>query len=1700
MSQFGPLEPAVVDTIARATREAATTAPKRMSVAEMNQASFEQLATRLRNQRDFDDRSVVTRVLDMIDLPRNVVWNIAARTVAPGAVREARETGDRGTFGLTRINASDVLRSLGVKNQIINGVVGFAGDVALDPLTYLGPAGAGLKLAGTTGRSIQVGRAGRKALLRGIEASAAGRAVANPVVDELLQAARGVINAAPDQAARLANAKTPEEIASILREFTVGVQSPTNIVGSAGRAVAPFLGFDAQFRAGTNSILARHLDDAAHISIDTTTDAVSRRAALAARSFYRRYGKAADAPFREVGLRFGAGGSQILHVPFTEFGLAVPAFTPEGRLAQNLQQIAGAGKYANVSSHLVGPAQSIREGILTTHELTEQYQQAAQRIAGLDPLSPEYAQAVQELGEIGQNAQDSVDAVRNTFTKIRPADIRTLDDERELLYQAKLVELANTDADALRAQAKALSKPENLEAVKIVRAEIDERVAQVERAVEQGDLRGLPDIPTVPVTLKAWEDELEAAMPGTIKGDPLAPQTLRQSQGGRFGIARTSADQLGRGDLAVKAFALRQREQNAANLRAGVAAGLGDEQIDDYYGRLTSFPASDAKVGDTVKLYDRIGTVEAVEPTGVRVSYQDAFQADKSPDVFTIPMTGVIPGIEGTHSRSELASEIRKALQNGQIPDALMERVRVFTRNAEIARSEGAYQSWLKLSDAAFQAQTDVLPRLIEQRASLTERYANLLSAPIEEIASLRGDKGLVQLGRFLLGTDDATIAVTPFGTLAQALDDNKKLPGVSAVARDMDRTFRKHLGWRGGALHEVHRKVIRAVSDDALRRNTSLVLAHITSDLHSALRAANLPETQIELASRGLLARMVLLKQQAGAYFPTHMARVNGRIVETEHPIASVLKELADLNSPEFISKLDEVASKHILALDRIGAEAVSRGILEHTLKGNIPNRFHGSAREIAQRAYRSKNLEDATLTTLGSTAQRTTKQYRFQDSDGNLHRIFDYEFERYAKFTDDQIQAMTPQRRGEVLAVQKSIAQWKKMLKELNLSDLEGRMLYGKDTDPFEFNALTASGAMSAIAEGGRPVIEDAAMLLAGRYADHHADIARVEFNDLLRREGIDAYADQIRHVSDGGTITLDSGMKVRVATRKGRDGKDVYGIERNGTFYRALNPTIVEASDLKMMSQGADPAILTRLYPAQVADMIEGVHAIFASRQSTNDLLMAADQLTRAWKTTTLMHPSWTAANIVGSLSLLTQAGANMPKVLANMVPALKAAFSAGRAEALQGIKIGNQNAADLVRHMHEQYVTAGFMRNTTPDEILAGNKAIFASDHLAPHGLRESVKDPKAAAAKLNRRAEEIILHKARERVADEAIARRIAEERAGDWRYKGWVLAGVTASAGVRTWFKANQRLEDAFRLAAMASWMDDGFDAVSAAQATKNALFDYLDFTQTESQMRRFLPFYSWMKNNLAFQLQQLMYRPAQVAMTPKLIEAIEEVTSGESQVPIHLRPRWMANQLAVQMGANPDARWSIGIADVLPTADLAANWAPALLGGIEGAQHSANRLVSGVNPVLKAPVEFAAGTEFFSGRSIGPDAVGSDLSAVEFAANQLRPARELGILANRKGPIPRAAEQGPGALAARALLGGRAQDFSAERLSAGKLREYMEAERELRQAIYRNAHNDMDTIGPRSELMRLYMAMMRDGYDDDVPKWAQEQIALLVE
>ncbi|KKK84280.1 hypothetical protein LCGC14_2784940, partial [marine sediment metagenome] len=126
----------------------------RITIKELSQRGADILRERLPDLKPEDKRSGVMKVLDVLDIPRNLIANVIARTTGT-MPKKAR----RGTL-TKKVYWSEILKGMGVPKGPAASVLGFVADVGLDPLTWVSLAGVhGVRAAAHIPRIVGAGGA-----------------------------------------------------------------------------------------------------------------------------------------------------------------------------------------------------------------------------------------------------------------------------------------------------------------------------------------------------------------------------------------------------------------------------------------------------------------------------------------------------------------------------------------------------------------------------------------------------------------------------------------------------------------------------------------------------------------------------------------------------------------------------------------------------------------------------------------------------------------------------------------------------------------------------------------------------------------------------------------------------------------------------------------------------------------------------------------------------------------------------------------------------------------------------------------------------------------------------------------------------------------------------------------------------------------------------------------------------------------------------------------------------------------------------------------------------------------------------------------------------------------------------------------------------------------------------------------------------
>ena len=162
----------------------------------------------------------------------------------------------------------------------------------------------------------------------------------------------------------------------------------------------------------------------------------------------------------------------------------------------------------------------------------------------------------------------------------------------------------------------------------------------------------------------------------------------------------------------------------------------------------------------------------------------------------------------------------------------------------------------------------------------------------------------------------------------------------------------------------------------------------------------------------------------------------------------------------------------------------------------------------------------------------------------------------------------------------------------------------------------------------------------------------------------------------------------------------------------------------------------------------------------------------------------------------------------------------------------------------------------------------------------------------------------------------------------------------------------------------MDRFLGRGYSAADSAKDVFKFHFDYTPEGLTNFErnwMRRIIPFYTWTRNNIPLQIEQMVKQPGKYAVFPKLQDDIGGKIGEEEFQDL---PEWMKEMLVVRVGEQGgNALW---LQLNLPLEDIS---------NLPVDSKGVKNLVSMMSPILKLPLELVTNKNLFFGTDIvNPD------------------------------------------------------------------------------------------------------------------------------
>lgn len=1729
--------PAAVDELRKSPR---------LSISELNDLDWNQVRERMA-KTSFDNRGPVTRFLDIIDLPRNTIANVVARGLAPKLRERQTNEGETAALDQPRIYTSDILKELGVRPGLVAGTLGFIGDVALDPLTYVGPPGWGAKVATKGGQVLRLGatetralRGAVKGLAKGIEpADALHAGLYHETTLPRLVAERNA--ALAEKAWSPLAAATPIDDARKASEFSKDVFGNTKtglidrlktgdifgLEGSGGELADSTLRATKPGRDYAKEIVARGMEGAplAEAAGGTTPWWQPR--------------------MTPKGPAFGNGQSAIAHIPFTEYGIYVPGFTRagRGRLALRAGAMAKAGATGDALNLLSFDAKTGEMAKLAD----EGKSYADKHINATTP--EESAQALADMQFVDQKLtaleQESSALARNMATNpnFTAGDLLHVNDRLNAITETRKAYQASLDAIPGELKTSTISGNE-------YRSFRDTEKAKIKATAES--LAGVPELramledvssknPYSTVSVQGTGVSIRDSLPDNLKPvfDSL-PERIKQEHGIKNVVVSDSHGAVGMEDHAARfdqssntlgVFNKSRRDQSKDALNEMIASFAHYTEDKDLYRdwRKAQFPSGVSEPGSGKYPFDGVDLSDSFARSVMK--YIDGKSSPELKAVFdkhlSSPKKIVSPEVE--------AASAKLAAAEAEVPKHIEDLRR---RNAMTVANDVLDMSDAELEKRAFE---------VRSTHKMFEAYSNLEAATKGAIvANLDNDQqALRDLSKYLLGIDDDMLKSGIFlGTATAAKDalgkDRNAGLGLLSSMAGADGSLRKLLGDRRSLYDRLRNNVARTIEQGS-PYEVQAVVRQVAGEAAKPVIAELGLKTDQQLDQFWTLVhtRMFQKLREADPSQILEKYVKDGELVDS--PWAQKMKASADAGwfgggvedarYKALLPKVDQIAQSMIDHYKMLGAD-----LGEDAASIYSPNRLTPlAAREAARKKGSGFNVN-----AMGeSRAAYSSEQQAFEKQRGMMtyiwneggkpHQMDEADFAYIRRFLDgnspdgwnDAYRELgTPGGKAHAENLAKMREEYESfnrahpMPEGLTTDDWDAarRQYLGKIADPWYLNA---TGSRYRAIDGGSPVVQElfstnALHLLAQRQAEQFAAKARNAFAPMLDKLALD-YSKELARSEDainGKVIHFRGGGTGYVL--KGADNK--FSVIVGDTVYRPLALKPEDLQKTGMMQGVLDNRDLMRYYPEQFAELIERAHAVASKPGDLENMAKVAEKLTGLWKTTTLAHPSWPIFNLVGLVWNAAMGRVPLDLIGKHAKDALRIVLDRGNLDGLAGREVtlnGQRHSlADLAVDSH-----IGLSGSTRTGEVMGMVKG--TGQHTYGEGVRPGVTAgdvamSRASVGDLGRQMVEDT-RGGLGRVMPEAKSdfQRRSEMYAREWAVgKALDPAQKLKIAGeqfydealvrrfFQPWFKMNATMEEWFKTAAYMAMVDSGHAPSAAMSHIAETFFDFANMTNAERKIRRyFIPFYAWLRSNSAYQMRKVLVDPKWAAMVPKLKEAIEESIAGDEQLPEHVRPNWLREQLAIQVGKDPDTRSALSIGTVIPTEPVYQ--AGGATTGNEGIQNLIKWFTSGLNPVWSVPLQIGAGREFFSGRTIGANEGEGDMSMGEFLASQVRPVRELGAIGGpRTAPLVKAFEKGVGQGVGRATLGGRFQGFDDERLRIASQREVDERANELRKyiALSEREGDHERSLSGRVKLMSLFADAERRSLK--IPAWARSQLA----
>lgn len=1638
----------------------------RLTVQQINRLNESGIRAGLSPANEGDTRSPATRFLDLIDLPRNTTANIlfgeapgtgevagaagltslvggglgflvggpvgaavgagvgaslslganaAAAAARPFVMTDAQRSeivrqAGRGTLGQPSVYFSDALRSAGVENKIVRGVVGFTGDVLLDPMTYLSGGGNTVKWVGSSGARAVIAKPASK-MIDDIarHVAATGRLPADPsyrpfthLFETTVKIGDQVIDvggAGPGFRARLM------EAASKIQQMP----NPQDFKGQR-RVIADLLRNDI-----IESARLKVIDPRLH-----------EKSGLA-RDFLRRYGAASD---YQVTLPLSGWLSNRLRGPLQGRSLDIPVgrFGESGRLQRALgasesDLLARAYNAADLSERFekLKSARAASESAIVAKGAAEAESEAAKQAvnrsealadARIEAAERELERATKEVELTGKALEEVID--QPTFDFLDP-----MDDAMRRMARGDAATAAAGPSATLRKikffGAKAWQDAENARSAAVREREAAHRIMVKERQAASSRIRQLS--PSSDMDAKAAMSAKGANLADTKAELRQARQAIDDAIQGRTKVKTVEHDvprapeNVARESKTAVEYSYRitkqgERVAEAAMEGRTITENAGkinkvDVTFENPLDRIAWMATAPVRRSNTVAVQARREAMEYLQRVyGVSRGAVRSMGSKLRSTVQTMIEEGRRGVTAGASAGAEAGGRVLNVPTSPQaIRRARMTTARITTKKGRLrTRNLGLIRD---------------IPRDIQSRLRLLDR--SIAATELQEARLARESQTLDDALDTLQRTDDVWQASEiASNRVIQEMTEKQRLIEESTPYRFMQRVItmenevRRLLGFGRRGMAEMAR--LRQEYEHLAPYNRDRMMREYRADIDRVLREIpGADPKDVNNAVQIVIDNLAQKQSGIRGFAPDDI------ILQAKRDLQATEQGAALLNHPailEFGGRYVDQMSQHLTTEQRLGVLPNFDPKTAY-FPGSLTDRMRQAVYEYAARTgTQLRRVATSGLTDALPFTYRKVTNRMFYGPPKNQKFIYVGELQRITPGdTSHPFEAWRQQHLRERPALMGPGDRF-----DIGLAggDPAGERWLPDDIYPTSAAHLNAnrSDFFRRVSDEmtGDLFNEDMMTRIAARTLQHEHAMAWVRFRDTVTK-----FAEPI--------TPDEAGLLPR-----GLGGK----ITKNGVEYRQMNASVIRDAKIRIPIPDED---LRNFFPVAFAEAVEDYAKAFKDSGSVEKLMGPIDWLQSRWKMTTLFHPSWFVTNIIGGAF---------------------SSFAVAKTDPLRWVKHASEGMG-LIAEIHG---LKKFSKAADAKPFLLGNQQMTrgeAKELMVRLGIANGG------------RAANEILSTIRVGMPEGGLSLAAVKTR-------GW------AGKFVGHWFEANAATDDLWRYITFADRVEAGDGIEAAREAMVKAHFDYGDLTTFERKVgTRVWPFYRFMRNNIALQAKLFLERPMIAASFPKLKNAVEQQFDAEQTVPEEMRPRWMRDNIAVQISDRPEAKFAL-LSIFTPIQEL-IEIGQAALGG-DGLVETLKYATSSASPLVKAPFELGMGEELFTGREIGDPRMGK-VSHWRYLAEQFRPFREFA-------GYQRLAEQDadPVAFVLRSVVGGRIQSTQDETLLNRKAWESGETTRTLRRQINRAIEKGDEDEAQRLAVrtVEIYRELWDLGAYDSVP------------